>query len=110
MRVVFLNSKALTRRASPHTCSSGITCCRGVQHRTSVLPRTPAIIGSPRWPQHRFHHGPLFLVQFPASRHGASRLSQSSPRIPGIRPLTIYETGSRIPEAPVTCERICGST
>jgi hypothetical protein len=44
--------------------------------------------------QHPLHHGPLFVSQFPASRHRRARRSQSSPRIARKRLSGIYETGS----------------
>lgn len=65
-----------------------------VQHRASIVPRTAPLIRPPRWPQHQFNHGPLFVVQFPVSCHGASRFIQSRPRIARNRSSAIYETGS----------------
>ena len=40
-----------------------------VQHSPGVMPRTAAIIFTPSRPKHRLHHRPLFVSQFPASRH-----------------------------------------
>jgi hypothetical protein len=66
-----------------------------VQHGPRIVPRSAAVILTPLGSQHPLHHGPLFVGQFPASRHRRVRRSQSSPRIARKRLSGIYETGSR---------------
>jgi hypothetical protein len=65
-----------------------------VQHGPRVVPRPAAVVLAPLGSQHLLHHDPLFVSRFPASCHGALRLSQSSPRIARKRLSGIYETGS----------------
>jgi DNA invertase Pin-like site-specific DNA recombinase len=73
----------------------GRVAFRKTKHqRNSETPRPAAVILTPTRSQHRLDHGPLFVSQFPASCHGASRLSQSSPRIARKLLSGIYETGS----------------
>ncbi len=50
-------------------CSSPKDPQQTIENRTRILPRPSAIVPATRWPQHRLHHCPLFVVQFPASRH-----------------------------------------
>lgn len=67
-----------------------------VQHGPRIVPRSAAVILTPLGSQHPLHHGPLFVGQFPASRHRRVRRSQSSPRIARKRLSGIYETGSSL--------------
>ena len=93
--VAGLVRRILLRHLAP-LCPGTQNPKHSVQHSPGLVPRATAIVRSPRWPQHRLHHGPLFIVQFPASCHGASRLFQSSPRIAQNNPSGIYETGSNV--------------
>jgi hypothetical protein len=42
-----------------------------VQHRTGIVPRTATFVRTPRWTQHRFSHGPLFIIPSVLSRRFA---------------------------------------
>jgi hypothetical protein len=66
-----------------------------VQHGVGFMQWTASIVLTPRRSQHRFHHRPLFIGQFPASCHRRCRKPQSTPRIARFRPSAIYESGSR---------------
>jgi hypothetical protein len=66
-------------RHLPPLCSGTQHPEHAIQHGASLMPWAAAIICPPHWPQHRLHHGPLFIVQFPASCHGASRIPRAAP-------------------------------
>jgi hypothetical protein len=40
-----------------------------IKNRPRIVPWTAAIVHAPMRAQHRFHHRPLFIIQFPASCH-----------------------------------------
>jgi ketosteroid isomerase-like protein len=89
VRRIFLRQLAPLRSRAQHPEHT-------VQHGAGFMPRTAAVVLPPSRSQHRFHNCPLFVSQFPASCHGTSRLSQSSPRITRNHPSGIYETGSSL--------------
>src|SRR5581483_3559357 len=66
-------------RHLPPLCSGTQHPEHAIQHGTGLMPWAAAIICPPHWPQHRLHHGPLFIVQFPASCQGASRIPRAAP-------------------------------
>jgi hypothetical protein len=51
-----------------------------VQHGTRVVPRTAALAGPTLRPQHRFHHFPLLVSQFPTATHRHIRRSSEHPQ------------------------------
>jgi hypothetical protein len=44
-----------------------------VPHSAPIMPGTATIVRPPRRAQHRLHHLPLFVGQFPASTHRSDR-------------------------------------
>jgi hypothetical protein len=63
-----LERRVFVRQLTP-LCTSSQDPQNAVKYRARVMPRTTAVVCSSLWPQHRFHHGLLFIVQFPASCH-----------------------------------------
>lgn len=64
----------LFRQLAP-LCPSAQHPQHTMQYGARVVPRTAALIGPALWSQHRFHHFPLFVGQFPTATHRHIRRS-----------------------------------